>query len=708
MTRTTSFSQSNMFLECPRSWYYKYIKKIPADADYTYANAGKTIHECLEHHYKNHIDLEPLKEFFNKCWLRYKLDASIVAHKKDSYWLMVVNGVNLEKKFTSIEMKLYYPDAVAYLDGVNSNDDEIIDWKSSTRSRVNEADYTKQMLFYSLLYYRKFERIPKRAVIYYLKTNQELVVEPTQEDITKIEQWHNDVLKQMDECVENPSTLPPFNQSYFWSPYKHLWAGEDTVDLNYTIHEFGNFLKLEGPVSDLLKKGIEKKFTYELKNSKYIKRSNPNASTTVSFWKHRQKQLPIGFKNQLIKTLRDYAEYKKVKIFIDMKSHKTYDESKIDMPEKFLNGVTLRDYQTDAVDALLRRQNVGILEIGTGGGKTEIAIECIRRLAAKTLFIVDKKEMLKQTKVRIENALGIKVGQVGAGEDDVQHVTVATIQTLVKHTKKYEEYLKNVRFAIFDETHKVAAKSYWKVAAYLLNTEYRLGISGTAYRDDGNDMMINGIVGDKIYDLSSKVLIENGWLVRPTIIFYNNYMEREKISDMEKEARGDLINETPKYQEYYETFISNNTFRNNLIEKITTEFKDKKVLILTKLVNHGKYFEKAIPNSRHLYGSTSKKEREEIFDAFANGELNVLISTISIFAEGINVPMLGVVINASANKGDVKTIQVLGRVLRKLEGKEDAKYIDFIDETRFFRLASLSRKAALEKEGHIICVEAKA
>ena len=58
--------------------------------------------------------------------------------------------------------------------------------------------------------------------------------------------------------------------------------------------------------------------------------------------------------------------------------------------------------------------------------------------------------------------------------------------------------------------------------------------------------------------------------------------------------------------------------------------------------------------------------------------------------------------NAAANKGDVKTIQVLGRVLRRLKGKKDAYYYDFIDESRFFRLASYARKKALLKEGHTV------
>jgi superfamily II DNA or RNA helicase len=74
-------------------------------------------------------------------------------------------------------------------------------------------------------------------------------------------------------------------------------------------------------------------------------------------------------------------------------------------------------------------------------------------------------------------------------------------------------------------------------------------------------------------------------------------------------------------------------------------------------------------------------------------------------SEGIDLPHLNTVINAAANKGNVKTVQILGRILRKLEGKTGAKYIDFIDESKFFKFASYARKRILRSEGHDVEVE---
>ena len=170
-----------------------------------------------------------------------------------------------------------------------------------------------------------------------------------------------------------------------------------------------------------------------------------------------------------------------------------------------------------------------------------------------------------------------------------------------------------MRLCIFDECHKVAARSYLRIANKLINSEYRLGISGTAYRDDGNDMMIQASVGTKIYDLSSKKLIERGWLVKPNIIFIKNYMEKDVVKQLENETKTGLINESPNYSNYYDVFIKDRTQRNALIEEIVANHEGQRILILTKLIEHGQYINNMIPGSKHLYGATNKKERKEMF-----------------------------------------------------------------------------------------------
>lgn len=702
MEYKSSFSQHSRFELCKRMWFYEKILKLPAIQDMSYAYAGNVLHKSLEKFYNNDFkDITEAKDFFRKQWLEKELDISKIKNFYDEYILMLINGAQLSKKPTSTEIKIYYPDVIGYLDAVNINDDEIWDYKSSKRIEENEKEYIKQMKLYSWLYYRKFNRLPKKCTVFYLRysgSKGELVYIPNDKDIFKIEDWYIKILSEMKQIIINKKLPEKCKECNPYCPYVN-YCEENENCLKYTLHINGNYIFLEGVMTDLLNKGLDKKFSYELKNAFFIKKANPYVNTDIKFWNAKKRLLPLGFYYGLIKTLEDYAKHKGKELILDIKDNRTFNEKKVDMPDNFLNGVKLRDYQDEAVMEFLRKR-IGILEVGTGGGKTLIATEIIRRLGIKTLFVVDKIELLRQTKKVLEESLGIEIGQIGGGEEDIRDITVATVQTLVKRLNQYSKYLSKINFVIFDECHKTAARSYYKISQYLVNTEYRLGLSGTAYRDDGNDMMINATTGYKIYDLSSKILIGKGWLIRPNIIFIKDYLTKKQIERMESECKTGLINESQKYTTYYSRFISDNEIRDDKILYIVEHNKNKKILILTKLIEHGQRLTELIPNAKHLYGATSKEDRKKMFNEFTNDKLNVLVSTISIFAEGIDIPQLDMVINASANKGDVKSIQVLGRVLRKLEGKKNAYYIDFIDETRFFRLASLSRRRAFRKEGH--------
>jgi len=694
----SSFSQHNVFAKCKLWWYFLKVKQIPVVADMENADAGNVVHKTLQAYYTNKMPIEEIKVIFNRFWDSYKINR--LRLQKDEYWNMVLNGINENVDATSTELKIFFDDCLAFLDIVHTGKHIIADWKTSKRGEENDAEYKQQGLLYAWLYHRKFGVLPQKVVFHYLRyigEKSQLVILPTIEDITKSEEWYKRILSEMEDIVN--SGQKPIGckdegvDCHIFCPY----GNECFNVIKFILHLTGNNIMVEGEVSELLNRGLEKKFSYELKNSYWIKKNYPQANTTVMLWKKNKQLLPIGFLEALKKTLSDYATHINKNLELEIIDERILNSEQIIMPEKFINGTELREYQEQAVNVFLDKK-IGLLEIGTGGGKTELAIELMRRLKYKTLFIIDKRELLRQTKRRIEECLGIKVGQIGEGEQVIEHVTVATIQTLIKRRKELADYLSSIRFVVWDECHKVPAKTYGKISAYLNNTEYRLGLSATAFRDDGNDMLIEAITGPHIYDLSSKILIENGWLMKPQIMFYSGFMDERLIEEFENKSKEGLINETDKYLPFYKNFIMGNWRRNELIVKLAQE--NEKVLILVKLVEHGKLLEQLIPNSRYLYGETITEDRKDIMEKFASGEIKVLISTISIFSEGIDLPALSTVINAAANRGNVKTIQILGRILRRLEGKTNAKYIDFIDESRFFKNASYARRRILRNEGH--------
>lgn len=128
-----------------------------------------------------------------------------------------------------------------------------------------------------------------------------------------------------------------------------------------------------------------------------------------------------------------------------------------------LRGIEPRDYQIDSARAAVQYVR-GILDMGTGAGKTEVACAIIQYLGLPTLFIVNKKALLLQTKERFEKRLGIEVSTFGDGKYELGEITVASIQSLNKYLPDIKKELNNYFQVVFvDECHNVSNNSYLKV-----------------------------------------------------------------------------------------------------------------------------------------------------------------------------------------------------------------------------------------------------
>ena len=77
--------------------------------------------------------------------------------------------------------------------------------------------------------------------------------------------------------------------------------------------------------------------------------------------------------------------------------------------------VTLRDYQVTAADRVLADLNKNcILVIPTGGGKTVVAVEIVRRVGQPVLWLAHRKELIDQSDAHLQ-AHGLRTGIIMAG-----------------------------------------------------------------------------------------------------------------------------------------------------------------------------------------------------------------------------------------------------------------------------------------------------
>ena len=736
------------YKESQLQFFFQYIKRPEASNDtfQVYGLAGSAVHDALEEW------LETGKTDLHKFWMTRKVDNYLgmngkkleeskyafmlqhaIKYVKDNYPALPDQGYpwNLTPE-RAFELPLYGIKVKGFID-LEVKEDlscevELIDWK--TNSSNSHKLHKDQRLFYSWLYWKVEGIIPKCSWLYLKELG-------TFDDKGKPRGIHKDAFTE-EEMIEFDSKIKfmlqdivrkgfdiknyeagnhkgPFNaykNLCIEEVYKRISGKNPSIRLDIK----GHYVFINGPVDPLLEEGIDFATKFDLPTKYFMQQKVrekleegsttfgrvPNLKDvgTIHLYNKRYKCFPIGLLDKIKKICNEYSEYYNKHLTINIKDHrnqKVMNQVMCNFKEELYERLTLRPYQESAVSKFISKQN-GIIQIATGGGKTHTAGELIRELDAKTLWIIDRKELLNQTREALQKQLSIEIGIISGKDIDIKDITIATVQSL--HAKLsdpiIQDYLYSVNFVIIDEFHKSAAETYQKVFAKLPNTKYKLGLTATPKRDDGKDPILFSILGGVIYKKTSQELIEEGYLVKPEIIFYHIDPPAPKLENIDKKLT---------YPEEYNEYITSHPWRNLQIMQFVADNKDKKIIILTKSIKHGKYLKDTIPSDiwvEHIHGKTTN--RKEIYEKFTKGVYKCLVMTLSIGAEGLDIPDLDMIIEAAAPKGEGKSIQVLGRVLRPSAGKTKGIYIDFMDQGPYTRSHAEARIKAFKSEGHEVTV----
>ncbi|CCK82412.1 predicted helicase, DEAD/H [Desulfobacula toluolica Tol2] len=127
------------------------------------------------------------------------------------------------------------------------------------------------------------------------------------------------------------------------------------------------------------------------------------------------------------------------------------DDRRTLKPVDFTFYGSLRPLQQPAVENVLSK-DFGLLEAGTGAGKTVMGLYLIADRKQPALIVVHTKELLNQWLDRIEQFLKIPradIGVIGGGKFKIRdRITVAMIQTLVK---KVDQVVPHIGYLVLDE-----------------------------------------------------------------------------------------------------------------------------------------------------------------------------------------------------------------------------------------------------------------
>ena len=430
--------------------------------------------------------------------------------------------------------------------------------------------------------------------------------------------------------------------------------------------------------------------SFEVQGSEY--KINMYARRNI-LWDGRRKlyniqtrQFPVGLLNLISSTLTDmghrvnYINHRKNN---DITRH--YD----------IANFGLRDYQTDAVIKSIVNGN-GIVKVATGGGKTTIAARTIEGLGKISIFVVHTRDLLYQTIESFTNIFPNEtIGQIGDGVYKYQNITVATMQTLailsqIKYEsysydedggeneildkpteeakKQFKSYANTVGVVMFDEVQRICSQTAYAARFLFENANNAFGYSASPWRDDGSDLMIEAAFGRRICDVSASELIEQGYLVQPTIT----------IKTVNPQYYGTT------YVEIYKSAIVESIERNMQVAEDAIEQYNlgRNTLILINHIKHGEILESILHdkgiNAIFISGKSNMKKRKQVIQGMRDGNIQIAIAS-TIADVGLDVPRLQSIIEAGAGKSSVTALQRLGRIMRPFAGKDHCYFVTYRD-----------------------------
>ena len=342
----------------------------------------------------------------------------------------------------------------------------------------------------------------------------------------------------------------------------------------------------------------------------------------------------------------------------------------------------LRDYQKKTIELCKKAYQDGkrkiLVVLPTGAGKTVIFIEQMRKMVAnhhKVLVVTRRKSIVAQTRARVSTELGFPAGMyMGAKTSNLDApIVVSSIDTIGSRIKRQSvrDWLKSFTVIIIDEAHDTTSTTYVNMLEVIKGgravsvvgytaTPYRIGNKGHTYWDCC-------VVPIKPHELR-----DDGWLA-PLDIYSPANIDTRKVSitagDYNQKELYHVVNQKKIYGNILHTYEKLAKGKSALVFCVNKEHSRQ---VAETFKNHGY-------NAEHCDCGTTMGERLRVINfmrqSITEGKPFILCN-VNIFSTGIDIPEVGVCIQARPTASKVLYIQQVGRVLRINQHKGKALLID--------------------------------
>lgn len=264
-------------------------------------------------------------------------------------------------------------------------------------------------------------------------------------------------------------------------------------------------------------------------------------------------------------------------------------------------------YQRRAWEKFLETGMIGVYW-PPGAGKTFLALYAGDRLRGEKLVVVPSNTLKEQWRDRIK-----------AGCRHPEEWEIQTYQYLRRHADEYER--NGPMLTVFDEHHHLPADTYAKIAT--IDTTYRIGLSGSPYREDERVDYIFALSGHPV-GLNWEELVALGVVETPPAKLYLYETPQQKQADL-----ADIVaNHTGKILVLCDSLDEGHELSDRLgvpfVYGETTErmqtFRDHRVVIGSRVADEGLSLEELDLVVEYDFHGSSRRQEIQRYGRVMHGD----------------------------------------------------------------------------------------
>jgi len=415
------------------------------------------------------------------------------------------------------------------------------------------------------------------------------------------------------------------------------------------------------------------------------KHLTPILSYTSSYWRRGQWGMKrYEYQKPLIKRAKDGYSYfltgfvpRIAKQFPSAEIKTMFNSPELLFKIPDLKGIEFRPDQRKLMNQAIEAKR-GLVQSPTGSGKTILQLGIISAMPREfcCLILAHTKDIVTQTYDELcKFGFKAKTQMIMEGHRPplTKPIVVATIQTMVKYS--VDDYMTYFDLVIVDEGHHISTFDghYYQVLSTLL-APYRYAFTATKSPNKEAEMALEGLVGPTVARLTINAAAALNIIAKPKLKLIKlpeNHSIRQNCRSYDEVVKAGIVGSVARTEKIC-----------NLVENGVKH--GKVTLVMVNQIDHGNKIQAELKarglDIPFVQGVTDGLERVRVKNALISKKLLAAICT-TIWSEGINIVSINTIILAHLGKSELRTLQNIGRGLRRSDDKDTVTIVDFFDNS---------------------------